>query len=83
MACYKDLYSTPAPQPSAAEALRRLRSSPASVEPSSEAGAAEYDRAARSEGLGPWQAQLGVKWAEANADLLTVIGTMLTPHPAG
>ncbi|HKU63138.1 MAG TPA: putative oxygenase MesX [Gemmatimonadales bacterium] len=43
------------------------------------AGFPLYDRVARSESLGAWQAELGVKWAEANADLLTVIGTMLTP----
>ena len=40
-----------------------------------------YDRAARNDGLGAWQGELGVKWAEANGDLLGEIGAMLTPEP--
>ena len=45
------------------------------------AGFPLYDRAARNEGLGAWQGELGVKWAEANGDLLGEIGAMLTPEP--
>lgn len=45
------------------------------------AGFPLYDRAARSEGLGAWQGELGVKWAEANPDLLGDISAMLTPDP--
>ena len=45
------------------------------------AGFPLYDRAARSEGLGAWQGELGVKWAEANPDLLGDISIMLTPNP--
>ena len=45
------------------------------------AGFPLYDRAARSEGLGAWQGELGVKWAEANPDLLGDISIMLTPDP--
>jgi hypothetical protein len=36
-----------------------------------------YDRAARNERLGG-QAELGVKWAEAKAELLGETGPMLT-----
>jgi hypothetical protein len=43
------------------------------------AGFPLYDRVARSETLGAWQAELGMKWAEANADLLTEISAMLAP----
>lgn len=46
-----------------------------------EAGFPQYDRAARNEWLGSWQGRMGVKWAEANAELLGVIAAMLTPHP--
>ena len=45
------------------------------------AGFPLYDRAARNESLGAWQGELGVKWAEANADLLEDIGAMLAPGP--
>jgi hypothetical protein len=45
------------------------------------AGFPLYDRAARTETLGPWQAELGVKWAEANADLVGEIGGMLAGGP--
>lgn len=42
------------------------------------AGFPLYDRAARNERLGAWQGELGVKWAEANAELLGELGPMLT-----
>jgi hypothetical protein len=42
------------------------------------AGFPLYDRAARNERLGGWQGELGVKWAEANVELLEEIGPMLT-----
>jgi hypothetical protein len=42
------------------------------------AGFPRYDREARNERLGGWQGELGVKWAEANAELLGEIGPMLT-----
>jgi hypothetical protein len=45
------------------------------------AGFPLYDRAARNEGLGAWQGELGVKWAQANADLLGDIAAILTPDP--
>ncbi len=45
------------------------------------AGFPLYDRVARSETLGAWQAELGMKWAAANADLLGGISTMLRPEP--
>jgi len=42
------------------------------------AGFPLYDRAARNERLGAWQGEMGVKWAEANAELLGDIAAMLT-----
>jgi hypothetical protein len=46
------------------------------------AGFALYDRAARNERLGGWQGELGVKWAEANAELLGEIGLTSPAVPA-
>jgi hypothetical protein len=43
------------------------------------AGFPLYDRAARNESLGAWQGELGVKWAEAHADVLGDIDAMLAP----
>jgi hypothetical protein len=47
------------------------------------AGFPLYDRAARNERLGAWQGEMGVKWAEANPELLSQLDSMLTrnPHP--
>jgi hypothetical protein len=45
------------------------------------AGFPLYDRAARNERLGAWQGELGVKWAQANPDLLGDIAAILTPDP--
>ena len=42
------------------------------------AGFPLYDRQARNERLGAWQGELGVKWAQANPDVLKQIGTILT-----
>jgi hypothetical protein len=33
------------------------------------------------ESLGAWQGELGVKWAQANPDLLGDIAAVLTPDP--
>lgn len=38
------------------------------------AGFPLYDRAARNERLGAWQGEMGVKWAEANPELLGYCG---------
>jgi len=43
------------------------------------AGFPLYDRVARNERLGAWQGEMGVKWAEANADLLSHLAAMLAP----
>lgn len=42
------------------------------------AGFPLYDRAARNERLGAWQGEMGVKWAEANPELLRELDSILT-----
>ena len=45
------------------------------------AGFPLYDRQARNERLGAWQGEMGVRWAEANAELLSEIDSILTSDP--